>query len=158
MGAELILRSSGAEALHVPYKGASESANAVLGKQVDFALTISSVSLPYITGGKMKALAITAPSRNPRLPDVPTLAEAGIPGVTLVSFGGLSLPAGTPTPVVQRVSEALQKVLADPAVRARLEANGATVVASKAEEYARSLQSEIVLTERMMKVAGITAQ
>lgn len=158
MGAELILRSSGAEALHVPYKGASESANAVLGKQVDFALTISSVSLPHVAGGKMKALAITAPSRNPRLPEVPTLAEAGIPGVTLVSFGGLSLPAGTPAPVVQRVSEALQKALADPSVRARLEANGAAVVASKAEEYSRSLQSEIVLTERMMKVAGITAQ
>jgi tripartite-type tricarboxylate transporter receptor subunit TctC len=158
MGAELILKSTGVQALHVPYKGASESANAVLGKQVDFALTISSVSLPHIAGGKMKALAITAPSRNPRLPDVPTLAEAGIPGVTLVSFGGLSLPAGTPAPIVARVSEALQTALADPAVRSRLEANGATVVASKSDEYAHSLQSEIALTEKMMKVAGITAQ
>ena len=158
MGAELILKSTGAQALHVPYKGASESANAVLGKQVDFALTISSVSLPHIAAGKLKALAITAPTRNPRLPDVPTLAEAGIPGVTLVSFGGLSLPAGTPAPIVQRVSEALQKALADPAVRARLEANGAAVVASKSDEYAHSLQSEIALTEKMMKVAGITAQ
>jgi len=98
MGAELILKSTGVQALHVPYKGASESANAVLGKQVDFALTISSVSLPHIAGGKLKALAITAPTRNPRLPDVPTLAEAGIPGVTLVSFGGLSLPAGNGHP------------------------------------------------------------
>jgi len=158
MGAELILKSTGVQALHVPYKGASESANAVLGKQVDFALTISSVSLPHIAGGKLKALAITAPTRNPRLPDVPTLAEAGIPGVTLVSFGGLSLPAGTPAPLVQRVGEALEKALADPAVRARLEANGAAVVASKSDEYARSLQSEIALTEMMMKVAGIAAQ
>lgn len=158
MGAELILRSAGVQALHVPYKGASESANAVLGKQVDFALTISSVSLPHIAGGKLKALAITAPTRNPRLPDVPTLAEAGIPGVTLVSFGGLSLPAGTPAPIVQRVSEALQQALAEPSVRARLEANGAAVVASKSNEYAQSLQAEIGLAEKMMKVAGITAQ
>jgi len=158
MGAELILRSTGVQALHVPYKGASESANAVLGKQVDFALTISSVSLPHIQGGKMKALALTAPTRNPRLPDVPTLAEAGIPGVTLVSFGGLSLPAGTPAPVVQRVEQALQKALADPAVRAKLEANGAAVVASNREEYGRNLASEIALTEKMMKVAGITPQ
>ena len=158
MGAELILKSAGAQALHVPYKGASESANAVLGKQVDFALTISSVSLPHIAGGKLKALAVTAPTRNPRLPDVPTLGEAGIPGITLVSFGGLSVPAGTPAPVVQRVREALQKALADPAVRAKLEANGAAVVASSSEEYARSLQSEIALAEKMMKVAGITAQ
>jgi len=158
MGAELILRSTGVQALHVPYKGASESANAVLGKQVDFALTISSVSLPHIQGGKMKALALTAPTRNPRLPDVPTLAEAGIPGVTLVSFGGLSLPAGTPAPIVQRIEEALHKALADPAVRAKLEANGAAVVPSKREEYARNLETEIALTEKMMKVAGITPQ
>ena len=158
MGAELILKSTGVQALHVPYKGASESANAVLGKQVDFALTISSVSLPHIAGGKLRALAITAPTRNPRLPDVPTLAEAGVPGVTLVSFGGLSLPAGTPAPIVQRVSQALQQALADQTVRARLEANGATVVASKSDEYAQSLQSEIALTEKMMKVAGIAAQ
>ncbi|MBB3178147.1 tripartite tricarboxylate transporter substrate binding protein [Variovorax sp. Sphag1AA] len=158
MGAELILKSAGAQALHVPYKGASESANAVLGKQVDFALTISSVSLPHINAGKLKALAVTAPTRNPRLPDVPTLAEAGIAGVTLVSFGGLSLPAGTPQPIVQRVQQALQQVLADPAVRAKLEANGGEVVASKPDEYARNLASEISLTEKMMKVANITPQ
>ncbi|MDF2457735.1 MAG: hypothetical protein K0S79_151 [Nitrospira sp.] len=158
MGAELILRSTDAQALHVPYKGASESANAVLGKQVDFALTITSVSLPHIAGGKLKALAVTAPTRNPRLPDVPTLAEAGVPGVSLVSFGGLSLPAGTPAPIVQRTSEALQKALADPEVRKKLEANGAAVVASKSEEFAQNLQSEIALTEKMMKVAGIEAQ
>lgn len=158
MGAELILKSAGAKALHVPYKGASESVNAVLGKQVDFALTITSVSLPHIVGGKLNALAITAPTRNPRLPDVPTLAEAGVPGVTLVSFGGLSVPAGTPAPVVQRIREALQKALAQPSVRAKLEANGGIVVASTPEAYARSLQSEIALTEKMMKVAGIAPQ
>ena len=158
MGAELILNTSHAKALHVPYKGASESVNAVLGKQVDFALTITSVSLPHILAGKLNALAVTAPTRNPRLPNVPTLAEAGVPGVTLVSFGGLSVPAGTPAPVVQRIREALQKALAQPAVRAKLEQNGGIVVASTPEDYARSLQSEIGLTEKMMKTAGIAAQ
>jgi tripartite-type tricarboxylate transporter receptor subunit TctC len=158
MGAELLLKSSGAQALHVPYKGASESANAVLGKQVDFALTITSVSLPHIAAGKLKALAVTAPNRNPRLPNVPTLAEAGVPGVSLVSFGGLSVPTGTPAPIVQRIGDALQKALAMPEVRAKLEANGAAVVASSAQEYARNLQAEIALAERMMKVAKIEAQ
>lgn len=158
MGAELILKQTGVQALHVPYKGASESANAVLGKQVDFAMTISSVSLPHINGGKLRALAVTAPQRNPRLPQVPTLAEAGIPGVSLVSFGGLSLPAGTPAPIVQRVAEALRKALANPEVRAKLEANGAAVVASSSEEYAQNLRSEIALTEKLMKVAGIAPQ
>ena len=158
MGAELILKTAGAKALHVPYKGASESVNAVLGKQVDFALTITSVSLPHITAGKLNALAVTAPARNPRMPNVPTLAEAGVPGVTLVSFGGLSVPAGTPAPVVQRIREAMQKALAQPSVRAKLEANGGIVVASTPEDYARSLQSEIAMTEKMMKVTGIAAQ
>jgi tripartite-type tricarboxylate transporter receptor subunit TctC len=158
MGAELILNATGAQALHVPYKGASESANAVVGKQVDFALTLSSVSLPYIQGGKMTALAVTGPKRNARLPNVPTLAEAGIPGVSLVSFGGLSVPTGTPASVVKKISEALAKALAQPETRAKLETNGATVAPSSAEEYAENLKAEIALTEKMMRVAKIEAQ
>lgn len=158
MGAELLLKSSGAEALHVPYKGASESATAVVGKQVDFALTISSVSLPHIQSGKMTALAVTGSKRNPRLPDVPTLAEAGIAGVSLVSFGGLSVPAGTPAPIVKKISDALAKALAQPATRAKLEANGATVAPSTSVEYAENLKAEIALTEKMMRVANIEPQ
>ena len=158
MGAELILKSAGVQALHVPYKGASESANAVLGKQVDFALTISSVSLPHIQGGKLNALAVTAPQRNSRLAQVPTLAEAGIPDVTLVSFGGLSVPVGTPAPVVKRIGDALNQALADPQVRAKLEANGGIVAPAGADEYAQNLKAEIALTEKLMKVAGIEQQ
>ncbi|MBK6005596.1 tripartite tricarboxylate transporter substrate binding protein [Ramlibacter ginsenosidimutans] len=158
MGAELILSSAGAKALHVPFKGATESANAVMSKQVDFALTLSSVSLPFIQAGKLVPLAVTAPRRNPRLPDVPTLAEAGIPNVTLVSFGGLSVPAGTPAPIVKKIGNALEQALAKPDVRARLEANGASVVPAMGAEYAKDLQAEIGLTEKMMRVAGIAAQ
>lgn len=158
MGGELILNAAGVKALHVPYKGASESVSAVMGKQVDFALAISAVPLSQILAGKLKALAITAPARNPRLPDVPTLVEAGLPDVTLVSYGGLSMPAGTPAPIVQRVSDALQQALADPRVRTKLEANGGTVVASNGKEYTHALESEIGLTERMMKATNINPQ
>jgi tripartite-type tricarboxylate transporter receptor subunit TctC len=158
MGAELILSSAGAKALHVPFKGATESANAVMAKQVDFALTLTSVSLPFIQAGKLVPLAVTAPKRNPRLPDVPTLAEAGIPNVTLLSFGGLSVPAGTPAPVVKKIGNALEQALAKPDVRTRLEANGASVVPAMGAEYAKDLEAEIGLTEKMMRVAGIPAQ
>jgi tripartite-type tricarboxylate transporter receptor subunit TctC len=158
MGAELILSSAGAKALHVPFKGATESANAVMAKQVDFALTLTSVSLPFIQAGKLVPLAVTAPKRNPRLPDVPTLAEAGIPNVTLLSFGGLSVPAGTPAPVVKKIGNALEQALAKSDVRARLEANGASVVPAMGAEYAKDLEAEIGLTEKMMRVAGIPAQ
>lgn len=158
MGAELILNAADAQALHVPYKGASESANAVMSRQVDFALTISSVSLPHVQGGKMIPLAVTGSKRNPRLPNVPTLAEAGLPGITLVSFGGLSLPAATPPAIARRIGDALQSVLAKPEVRARLEAQGGLVSPSTPEEYADALRAEIAQTERMMRLAKIEPQ
>ncbi len=158
MGAELLLNAAGIEALHVPYKGASDSVNAVLGKQGDFALTIFSVSLPQVEAGRLRALAVTGPRRNPRLPAVPTLEQAGVSGVTLVSFGGLSLPKRTPAPVVERLSGALQTVLARASVREALERIGGAVAPSSGEEYAQRLKEEIALTEKMMKVAKIEAQ
>lgn len=158
MGAELLLAATGTKALHVPYKGASESTNAVAGKQVDFALALIAPALPHIQGGKLVPLAVLSPERNARLDKVPTLAEAGVPGISLVSFGGLGLPKGTPAPVVQKVQDALAKALATPEVREKLEANGAAVVPSTPEQFAQSLQAEIALTEKLMKVANIEPQ
>jgi len=158
MGAELFLAATKTQALHVPYKGASESTNAVAGKQVDFALALVSPALPHIQGGKLKPLAVVSPKRNVRLEKVPTLAEAGVPGIALVSFGGLAVPKGTPAPVVQKMRDALAQALAMPDVREKLEAAGASVVPSTPEEFAQSLQAEIALTEKLMKAANIEAQ
>lgn len=158
MGAELMLNMAGAQVLHVPYKGASESATAVIGKQVDFALTISSVAMPHITAGRLVPLAVTGPQRNARQPGTPTLAESGWPGLHISSFGGLSVPAATPAPIVKRIAEALTKALAMPEVRARLEAQGGTVAPSTPEEYRDALMAEIGLTEKMMKSAKLEAQ
>lgn len=158
LGAELMLSAVGAEALHVPFKGASESATAVIGRQVDFALTISSVAMPHIQAGRLLPLAVTGPQRNPRQAQVPTLIESGLSGVQISSFGGLSVPAGTPAPVVKRLSEALSKALAMPEVRSRLEAQGGIVSPSSPEEYRDALLAEIGLTERMMKSAKLEAQ
>lgn len=158
MGAELMLSTAGVNALHAPYKGASESATAVIGKQVDFALTISSVAVPHITAGRLVPLAVTGPQRNARQPNIPTLAESGWPGVHVTSFGGLSVPAGTPAPIVKRLSEALSQALAIPEVRAKLEAQGGSVAPSTPEELRDALFAEIGLTERMMKLARLEAQ
>lgn len=158
MSAELMLNIAGVSALHVPYKGASESTTAVIGKQVDFALAISSVAIPHIQAGRLVPLVVTGPQRNPRQPGVPTLTESGWPGLHITSFGGLSVPAGTPTPVVKRLSEALSKALAMPDVRARLEIQGGAVAPSTPDEYRDALQAEIALTERMMKSAKLEAQ
>lgn len=158
MGAEMMLNLAGAEALHVPYKGASESATAVIGKQVDFALAISSVAMPHINAGRLQPLAVTGGQRNARQPNTPTLAESGWPDLSITSFGGLSVPSGTPVPVIKRIAEALNKALATPEVKARLEAQGGTVAPSSPEEYRDALQAEIGLTEKMMKSAKLEAQ
>ncbi|MBL0726529.1 tripartite tricarboxylate transporter substrate binding protein [Piscinibacter sp. HJYY11] len=157
MGAELMLSTAGIEAVHVPYKGAAESANAAIGRQVEFTLAITSVVLPHIQSGKLVPLAITSPKRHPRLPNVPTLAEAGVP-VELVSMGGLAVPAGTPQPVVKRIGEVLNKVLADPAVKTKLENMGGNITPSTPAEFTEGLRAEIALAERMMKAARLEAQ
>ena len=158
MGAELMLTMAGVDVLHVPYKGASESTAAVMGKQVDFALAISSVAVPHISSGRLTPLAITGPQRNPRQPNTPTLAESGWAGFQVTSFGGLSVPAGTPQPVVNRIREALSKALEMPEVRTKLEAQGGMVAPLSPEEYQQALEAEIGMTERMMKAAKLQAQ
>lgn len=158
LAGELMLNAGGASANHVPFKGASESLTAVIGKQVDFALTISSVALPHWKAGKVAALGITSAKRNPALPQVPTLIEQGLAGVEVVSFGGLAVPAGTPPAIVRRINELLREVLAKPEVRATIDSQGATVAPSSPEEYTEAMRAEIALTERMMKAARLEPQ
>lgn len=158
MGAELMLAMANVNVLHAPYKGASESTTAVIGKQVDFALTISSVAMPHIASGRLTALAVTGPKRNSHLPQTPTLSESGWPDLQITSFGGLSVPAGTPAPIVKRLSEVLSQALANPDVRSKLEAQGGVVAPSTPEEFKDALYAEIGLTERMMKSAKLEAQ
>ncbi len=157
MGAELMLEASGVEATHVPFKGANDSVNAVIGKQVDFALAITSVALPMIDSGKLRPLAVTAPQRHGRMPNVPTLAEAGVK-VTLTSIGGLSVPAGTPAPIVKRLSETLNQALTRPDVRAKIDALGGRITPSTPEEYTAALRDEIATTEKLMAAAKLEAQ
>ena len=155
MGAELMLQAAGLTANHVPFKGASESVNAVIGKQVDFALAITSVALTQIKSGKVIPLAITAAQRNPVLPQVPTLVEQGLAGTVVVSFGGLAVPAGTPAPIVARINEVLRASLAKPEVKAAIESQGSTPAPSTAQDYAELMRAEIDKTERMMKAARL---
>ena len=158
MGAEMMLSAMGATALHVPYKGASDSATAVIGGQVDFALVISSVAAPHIGSGRLLPIAVTGAHRNASQPNTPTLIESGWPGLDITSFGGLSVPAGTPAPIVQRIAETLSRVLAQADVKARLEAQGGVVSPCTPEEYRAVVQDAIGMTERMMKSARLEAQ
>ncbi len=158
MGGELMLSAAGVTANHVPFNGASESLNAVIGQQVDFALTVTSVALAQWKQGKVAVLGITSPKRNPVLPGVPTLVEQGLAGVELVSFGGLAVPAGTPEPIVQRINQAMRDALAQPEVRAFIEAQAGVPAPTTPEGLADAMRAEIVQTERLMKAAKIEPQ
>ena len=157
LGVELLLSSMGIEANHIPYKGASELVNAVMGKQVAFGAPIFSVAYPFVQTGKMLALGVAAPQRNAHLPKVPTLAEQGAANVNLTSFGGLSVPSGTPPDVVARVRSSLEAVLRKPAVAAAREKNGGQVEVLDGSRYAKALQQEIDFTEAMMQRVKLEA-
>ncbi|MDW5441469.1 tripartite tricarboxylate transporter substrate binding protein [Polaromonas sp. SM01] len=157
LGVELLSSAMKVDATHVPYKGASELVNAVLGSQVDFGMPIFTVAYPQIKSGKLKALAVAGPIRNPLLPDVPTLAELGVRGVELTSWGGVSVPAATPSTVVARIQSAFEQALSQPALRSMLEANGGNVRPSaSSQDYVRGFVKEIELTEAMMKKAQLS--
>lgn len=156
LGVELFLNAAGITATHVPYKGASELVNAVLGNQVSFGMPIFAVAYPHVKGGKLKALGVAGAKRNPALPDVRTLAEQGLQGVELTSWGGLSLPGGTPDAIANRIYEVFSGLLKDPKVIAALTELGSQVMPSTPEGYLQVIKSEIDLTGRMMKSAKIS--
>jgi tripartite-type tricarboxylate transporter receptor subunit TctC len=156
LGVEMLLSAVGGKALHVPYKGASELVNAVLGDQVVFGTPIFSVAYPMIRGGKLRALAVAGPKRNPALPEVPTLAELGVRGVELTSWGGLSVPAGTPDAVVERIRTAFEKALAQPKVVADLQDRGGQVDLQDSATFTRGFAQEMTSTEAMMKKVGLS--
>ena len=158
MVAELLLTSTGVEAVHVPYKGGVQAMNALLGKEIDFTLPVLSVAFPHVQSGRLRALAVAGASRNPKLAQVPTFAEAGVPGVVLTGFGGVSVPAGTPAFIVARIHGAVHEAIGRPAVRAKIEAEGGIAAVNTPAQYTQNFRDEIVLTERMMKAAKLEPQ
>lgn len=158
LGVELLLSSVNVQAMHVPYKGASELVNAVLGNQVTFGMPIFGVAHPQIQVGKLRALAVAGTVRNQMLPNVPTLAELGVRGVELISWGGISVPAGTPDAIANRIHAAFDRALREPATAAALIKNGGKVSPQASEAYVRGFTQEIDLTELMMKRAGLQSQ
>ena len=157
LGVEMMLTSAGAQATHVPYKGASELVNAVMGDQVTFGAPIFSVAYPLIKAGHLRALAVAGPKRNPTLPDVPTLAETGIKGAELTSWGGISVPADTPDPVVEKIRAAFQQALTQPKVIAALQQQGGLVDIQDSASYVQGFKHEMRFTEAMMKKVGLEA-
>lgn len=159
LSCELFKMETGTDILHVPYRGSGPAVADLLGGQVDSMLDNLPSSLPHVQAGKLRAIGVTSPQRLPATPDVPTLAESGLPGFDVESWFGLVAPAGTPQPVIARLNEALNQALASPALQASYKQAGfyAPTTPNTPETFAKKIDSEIDKWAAVVKRADIKA-
>jgi tripartite-type tricarboxylate transporter receptor subunit TctC len=145
---------AGFEATHVPFRGAAQLIPVMLNGQLDFALDNLSSYTPVITEGRMRALAVTSAQRFPTLPDVPTMAEAGIPDFVVTSWQSLVFPAGTPRPVIEKLNAALRRISEDPATQKRFLDVGAQIAWSTPEEVRARYLRERPMWQEAVRLSG----
>ncbi|MET0856766.1 MAG: tripartite tricarboxylate transporter substrate binding protein [Telluria sp.] len=156
LAGELFNTAIGAKLQHVPYKGAGPALNDVIGGHVKVMFDILGSSVQYIKTGKLRAIAVTTATRSPTLPDVPTLAEAGVPGYDVTGWHGIVVPAGTPKPIIARLNQALNDIFADPTFKQKWEELGTPVVGGTPEAFGALMRSESVKLGKVVKDAGVT--
>jgi tripartite-type tricarboxylate transporter receptor subunit TctC len=130
---ELFRQLAGIDVKHIPYRGTPAVLTGLLAKQVDYTFELVQPTLGQVRSGALKALAVTSPTRYPALPDLPTVAESGLPAFQVMSWYGLSFQAGTPQPIIDKMNKALHEVLARPQIKAQLLKVGASAVTSTPE-------------------------
>ena len=155
--AELFWQQTGSEGLHVPYKGGAPAIQDLLGGQVEASFQNINAIIEHVKGGKLRALAITSQKRSPLLPDVPTLAEAGVTGVDVYSWQAVVAPKGLPADVRTQLHAAIVAALNDPQVRQRFTALGFEVVANTPEQFAAFQQAEFGRWRKVIETGKITA-
>ena len=157
LSAELFKYMTGVDMVHVPYKGGGPAVQALLGGQVqlNFA-TIVSV-LPHMRGGKLRGIAVTTARRSPAAPEIPTIAEAGVPGYDHGPWNGFLAPAKTPRAVIARLNEETARILQQPDVKSVFMNEGAEPVGNKPEEFAAIIREETAKWAKVIRAAGIKA-
>nr|WP_194724949.1 tripartite tricarboxylate transporter substrate binding protein [Noviherbaspirillum malthae] len=157
LAGELFASMADVDILHVPYKGSAPAVTDLMGRQVDMMFDSVSSAKPYIDSGRLKPLAVTTTKRSSVLPNVPTVAEAGIKGYELSGWYAVFVPAKTPQPVVNRINEELVKALKQPDVKARFAQIGAEPVGSSPAELAKYLKSETAKWSEIVRARNIKA-
>lgn len=152
---ETFSRRAGLDLLHAPYKGSSPMMNDVLGGQIPAAFPDVATAMNQFATGRIKPLAITGTQRYPLLPDVPTFAEAGIEGLETYGWYGIFMPAGTPRPVVDKLSREIVRIVRTPEVMERLDALGLQVVASTPDEFAEVMRHDGPVWGKAIEDGGI---
>ena len=158
LAGELLKDKTGADFLHVAYKGTPPGLNDLLGGVIPMAIANMPSVLPHVKAGKLRALAVTDGARSEFLPDVPTLAEAGIPGIAVSSWYGVMAPKATPPEVVKELAETIDALLKSEAALARLKGQGLTPWVVKTEEFGALIKRETELWVPVIKGRNIAAQ
>ncbi|MDH6164959.1 tripartite-type tricarboxylate transporter receptor subunit TctC [Variovorax boronicumulans] len=154
LAGELFKTMAKVDMLHVPYAGSAPAITDVMGGQVDSIFDNLPSALPHIAGGKLRALAVTSPTRAPALPGIPTVAELGFPGFEAYSWQGLMAPKGTPDAVVQRLSLTVFEMSADPSVIAQIVRLGGVSNKLNADDFRRFVKAEIDKWAPILKQSG----
>ena len=139
----------------IPYRGGGPMMTAILGNEIPMMFINQDVALPHVKAGKLRPLAVTSLQRNPLYPDVPTMAEAGYPGFEALSWSGLSVPKGTPAPIVAKLEAAMKEAMASPAVRQRMEGNGFVIPEQGGRHYTEFVRTEKERWTKVIRTAGI---
>jgi tripartite-type tricarboxylate transporter receptor subunit TctC len=152
---ELFKLKTGAPGQAIPYKSSNESLVSVLGGQTLLTIADGPPTVPMVKGGQVKALAVTGSVRSAELPDVPSMAEAGLPEVNTALWSGLFVQAATPTPIVKKLEETLRKAIADPDVNAKLKAMAVDPGGNASEEFRAMIDADIKTTAEVVKAANL---
>jgi len=154
LGVELFKAMTGTHLLHVPYRAATSAVTDLIGGGIQLMMVNAPVSGPLVQAGKARALGISSPQRSPTYPDIPTIAESGLPGFEVTAWGGLVGPAHMPKEVVSRLNAEMRTALASPAVRERFKMLGAETAYSSPEEFLDLSRRETVKWAKIVKFSG----
>lgn len=158
---ELLAYKSGVKFTHIPYKGSGPAIQDVIGGQVDMMFDTTVVAGPHIQSGKLRAIAVTSAKRLPSMPDVPTVAESGVPGLAdfeVVSWQAIFVPAGTPAPIVDRLHNEIRKILAQPDMQEKLKSFGMEPADMTTAQIAAFQKAEVEKWAQVIKAANIKAE
>ncbi|WP_043839890.1 Bug family tripartite tricarboxylate transporter substrate binding protein [Muricoccus aerilatus] len=157
LGTELLKQRAGIDMVHVPYRGTGPVTQDLLAGRVELFMTTPPPLMPFVRDGSLRALAITSAERHPALPEVPTLAESGLPGLTIVAWFAVFAPAATPAPVLERLTTAVNDVVRTPEFRRKAEEQGAVIRIMSPAELGQRVTEELDEWTRVVRAGNIQA-